>query len=115
MRRDSIWGNPPDASAKSSQIESPVEPIRLGGRAGRKRVLSLDAKPIPADKFASPVPERVDVDRLRRELRLSPDEDQYFVANRIDLIPRRRLAAHLDWEPAKCERVRFREIGRAHV
>ena len=87
---------------------SHVEPIRLGGRTGRKRALSLDAKPIPEAKFASPVPERVDVDKLRRELGLSPDEDLYFVANRIDMIPRRRLAAHLGWDQAQADRVRFR-------
>lgn len=95
-------------SIDSGRIDSlHVEPIRLGGRTSRKRVLSLDAKP-PAEKFASPVPECVDIDRLRRALKLDQDEDLYFVANRIDLVPRRRLPEYLGWDSARVDSVRKR-------
>ncbi len=57
-----------------------------------------------------PLPEIevVDTGRLIDALGLDRDEKRYFVANKLNGIPRRRLAAVLGWKPARVAAVQVR-------
>jgi len=86
-------------------------PIRLGGAgaraAGIAEVVSLSALD-GAEPFSAPLPETIAMDRLLTALSLDPDARRYLLANKVDGIPRRKLAGHLDWDQRTVDAVRVR-------
>jgi hypothetical protein len=77
-----------------------------GERHAGKRVLSVDR--VPPKEIASPLPERIDIDRLLGAMNLDRDEGRYLEASALRGIPRRKLGVYLGWEQRRVERVRVR-------
>jgi hypothetical protein len=85
--------------------EAPITRERFAG----KRILRLDR--VSPKTIAAPLPETIDMSGLLTAAGLRADERQYLWANVVDGVSRRKMDAHLGWDPAKVARVQVR-LGR---
>ena len=81
--------------------------IMLGGRPAKSLDTGARGRPIHESRFASPLPERIDVDGLVAAVGLRTDE-QKFIQAKADGLRGRDLANELGWSAKRVAAVRRR-------